>query len=88
LKKIVAEAQNLFKIFISSRDHADIVIKLADMPNIYIDSADNYEDIKQFFAARVHEAIEDQRLLSSNVSASLRDEIISALAEKAKGTSI
>lgn len=85
LKKIVAEAANLVKVFISSRNHSDIVIKLADVPNIYIASTDNYRDIKNFTVARVDEAIEDQRLLNGNVSASLRDEIISALAERAKG---
>jgi hypothetical protein len=85
LKVIVAEAENLVRVFISSRDHTDIVIKLTDVPNIYISSSDNYKDIEQFVTVKIDEAIGDQRLLSGNISQTVRDEIISALVEKAKG---
>lgn len=85
LRKIVSEASNVVKIFVSSRDHADIVNKLLDVPNIYIESTDNFEDIKNFITSRIDQAIDDQRLLNGAVSPVLRDQIIRVLSDKANG---
>jgi hypothetical protein len=85
LKDIVAKANNLVKIFISSRDHPDIVLKLADVPNIYIKSTDNFDDIKRFVTTKVDEAIQHQRLLSGKVSTEVRGDVISKLSENAQG---
>jgi AAA domain len=84
LKDIVAKANNLVKVFLSSRDHADIVLKLVDVPNIYINSTDNFDDIERFVTIKVDEAIQEQRLLGGKVSTGLRDDIISKLSENAQ----
>lgn len=48
LSKIVQESESLVKIFISSRDNMDIVMRLKNLPNLYIHADENSEDINAF----------------------------------------
>jgi len=48
LTEMVAQSNNLVKVFISSRDNIDIRLRLENMPNVYIDVRDNAEDIGRF----------------------------------------
>lgn len=76
---------NLVKIFISSRDDDDIVMKLSKLPNIRIDSSDNCEDIGKFIRSEVQNRIDNRELLRGNVSSDLRAHVIDTLIQRADG---
>lgn len=76
---------SLVKIFISSREDDDIVLKLSKLPNIRIDSADNSEDIGEFIRSEVNNRIDSQELLRGNVSSDLRAHVIDTLIRGADG---
>ena len=59
LDRILKESSNLVKIFVSSRNDQDIVLRLRDYPNLEIDSNRNSGDIDVFVKTRVQELIED-----------------------------
>lgn len=80
-----AQGTNLVKIFISSRDNDDIVLKLSKLPNIRIDSSDNSGDIGEFIRSEVKNRIDSQELLRGNVSSDLRAHVIDTLIQGADG---
>jgi hypothetical protein len=75
--------ESLLKVFISSRDDGDIVLRLTGSPNIYIQSKDNQSDIERFVHAKVRKAIAQKRLLNGEIPDELTDEIIKVLCEGA-----
>jgi len=85
LKEVVTRSASLVKLFISSRDNADITLRLADVPNIYIKASDNGEDIERFTHQEVDKAIQEQRLLGGNVSDDLREQIKLKLIQDSQG---
>lgn len=80
-----APGTNLVKIFISSRDNDDIVLKLSKLPNIRIDSSDNCQDIGAFIRSEVKNRIDNRELLRGNVSSDLRAHVIDTLIQGADG---
>lgn len=80
-----ASGTNLLKIFISSRDDDDIVLKLSELPNIRIDSSDNCEDIESFIRSEVKSRVDNQELLRGVVSVALRAYVIDTLIQGADG---
>lgn len=85
LDNIISQAENVVKILISSRDDIDIVLRLTNSPNVSISANDNAKDITTYTNTEVTRAIEERRLLHGNVSNDLRDEIIKALVDGARG---
>lgn len=85
LKKIVTLAPNLVKIFVSSRDDADITKRDAVLPNLYIEATDKVEDINNFVESKVNECIQKRRLLNGQVKPELKDLICRALSDDANG---
>jgi hypothetical protein len=85
LKDLINESASLIKIFVSSRDDGDIVLRLNDVPNIYIHAKDNSQDIERFVYQEVDRAIQDHRLLYGNVPPELKSKIISTLVDGASG---
>lgn len=80
LGEFINSSKNLIKIFISSRDDVDIQLKLANIPNLYIETQDNQGDIERF----IHrEMLTNKRLFQ--LPDELKDQVISTLASKAKG---
>lgn len=76
------QASGVFvKIFVSSRDKEDIVLKLRDIPNIYI-GADNLGSIKAFVDREIDRCIENRRLLDGHVDEQLKHKIISTLSQE------
>ena len=73
------------KVFVSSRDDIDIVLKLAGVPNIFINASDNHKDIDGFVHHEVDRAITDGRLLHGRVSDELKSHIINTLIDGANG---
>ena len=85
LNDIIKESANLVKVFVSSRDDIDIVLKLAGVPNIFINASDNHKDIDGFVHHEVDRAITDGRLLHGRVSDELKSHIINTLIDGANG---
>ncbi|KAG4437473.1 hypothetical protein IFR05_007028 [Cadophora sp. M221] len=84
-QQIINDANNIVKIFVSSRDDHDIVHRLSQVPNLYIGAVNNKEDIESFVTCRVSEAISKKRILCGNVSQDLRNTIVETLIRKAEG---
>ena len=85
LDLLVQKSANLVKIFISSRDDIDLVLRLQESPNIHISVSDNTDDIQQFVDFGIQKALNDRRLLNGNVSPQLRDRVTTSLSTKAQG---
>ncbi|KAL9040871.1 MAG: hypothetical protein Q9214_004314, partial [Letrouitia sp. 1 TL-2023] len=82
---LLDESVHLVKVFVSSRDDMDIVIKLQQHPNIYINIKDNKMDIDKFAQVEIEKAIKSGRLLNGQVSAELQNYVITSLQRKANG---
>jgi hypothetical protein len=85
LDAIIKNSANLVKIFVSSRDDIDIVLRLENSPNILINSNDNGEDIERFIHSEVERSIAERRLLNGKVSEELKNRIIISLIGGAGG---
>ena len=85
LNDIVNKSANLVKVFVSSRDDIDLVLELADVPNIFISASDNRKDIEEFVHHEVENAIKRRRLLRGQVSDELKNRIIGTLIDGANG---
>lgn len=85
LNTIANTSKNLVKIFVSSRDDDDIVLKLKDVPNLYISTKDNMRDIERFVLREIDSSISKCKLLRGEVDDQLKTQIITALLEKANG---
>ncbi|KAH6710655.1 hypothetical protein BKA61DRAFT_578491 [Leptodontidium sp. MPI-SDFR-AT-0119] len=84
-QKIINDANNIVKIFVSSRDDHDIVHRLSQVPNLYIGAVNNKEDIENFVTSRVSEAILKERILCGRVPQQLRNVIVETLIQKSEG---
>jgi ankyrin repeat protein len=85
LDEIVQRSTNVVKVFISSRNDGDIVCRLANSPNIYIDSTLNGEDMERFISIEVTKAIHLKRILGGQVSYALEKRIVETLSLGAQG---
>ncbi|KAH6689768.1 hypothetical protein F5X68DRAFT_260368 [Plectosphaerella plurivora] len=81
LSKLLREAPNLLKIFVSSRDNYDITLHFEGLPNIHIDAYDNRGDIESFIDNRLTAA----KLLRGWLPDALRRKIAQTLLDKAQG---
>jgi hypothetical protein len=85
LHDIIKKSASVVKVFVSSRDDRDIVLKLAEVPNIFINASDSHKDIEDFVHYEVDRAITNGRLLHGQVSDKLKRLIINKLIDKANG---
>lgn len=85
LGTILTNSSSLVKIFVSSRDHSDIVLRLEDVPNLLIKARDNEEDIQRFVHDEVTRRIDEKELLRGKVSKKLKEKIINTLTTGSDG---
>jgi hypothetical protein len=85
LETIIADSDNIVKVFLSSRDDHDLVHRLSKTPNLYIRASDNKEDIENFVKTRVDEAVAKDRIICGSVSQTLKETITENLVQKASG---
>jgi ankyrin repeat protein len=85
LERILQESASLVKIFVSSRDAADISDRFSGGPNIYLRAEHNTEDIGRFIDYSLEDALQTKRLLHGNMSDSLKADITTRLKEGAGG---
>ncbi|KAI1522621.1 Arp Ankyrin repeat [Pyrenophora tritici-repentis] len=86
LEKILQNSSSLVKIFVSSRNDQDIVLRLRNYPNLEIDSRRNCDDIARFVNEQVEELVQDGRLLSySDSETEMKKLIVGKVIEGAAG---
>lgn len=85
LDRIILESPETVKIFLTSRDNADIVAWLTNTTNIYVGAEQNQPDIERFIRTEVEQAIRSRRVLNGAISSELKDKIISILSKGAHG---
>lgn len=85
LQHILVESRGRVKIFVTSRDDDDIVLHLADLPNVYIRSSDNSSDINSFIRTEIERCIWEKKILRGSITPGLRELIISTLIDGAHG---
>lgn len=85
LKTLIKESSNVIKIMISSREEQDIVQELRDCTSICASTIDNSADIELFVKAKVNLAIANRQILCGSVSEALKDHLMHALLDGAKG---
>lgn len=86
LEKILQNSSSLVKIFVSSRNDQDIVLRLRNYPNLEIDSRRNCDDIARFVNDQVEELVQDGRLLSySDSETEMKKLIVGKVIEGAAG---
>ncbi|KAH8147134.1 uncharacterized protein LAJ45_08934 [Morchella importuna] len=85
LRKIVESSTSLVKIFVSSRNDDDIVLKLEKLPNLWIKAADNAGDIERFVQKEVIRCKKDGDLLRGSIKDELLEKIISSLTTRSQG---
>lgn len=85
LDEIVQRSASVVNVFVSSRDDSDIVCRLDESPNLYINAQDNSQDIKNFILLAVENAILHRRLLNGRVSLQMRRSIVETLENGAQG---
>lgn len=76
---------SLVKIFVSSRDDNDIVRRLNNVSNIWIEAKDNQQDIQMFVREEVGRCIAMGELLGGKVSMELKEMIITTLTAGSHG---
>ena len=85
LELLLEKSAHLVKVFVSSRDDIDIVLKLQKHRNIYIGVDDNKQDINRFIQTEIQKVQSEGRLLKGMVSPELQGSITDNLARKAQG---
>ena len=85
LDTLLEKSAHLVKVFVSSRDDIDIVLRLKTHPNIYINIDDNKDDIHRYIQFEIQRAQSDRRLLKGMVSPELKTLVSEILARKAEG---
>ena len=89
LESILQESSGLVKIFVSSRDDQDIVLRLLDYPNLELSSEMNKDDISSFVIAETDNLVKRKKLLAlSTNKENLKIEIIEQVTKKADGMSV
>jgi len=86
LEKILRESSGLVKMFVSSRDDHDIVLRLQRYPNLEIKSDRNGNDIAAFVKDQTEQLIEDGELLQySDSPLEMKELIVDKVIEGASG---
>jgi hypothetical protein len=85
LERILQRIDNPTRIFVSSRDDEDIVLRLENNRNIFIEANKNTSDIRRFVHEQIEEVIRDKKLLHGRVESALKSRITTELEKGARG---
>lgn len=88
LEHVVSSSANPVKVFVTSRDYADLSRQFEKSPNVYIQARDNVSDIKQYIKTEIHARIKSGELLSGQVDTDFEKHIVGALEAGARGMSV
>lgn len=86
LEHMLQKSSSLLKIFVSSRDDQDVVLRLTDYPNLEIDSKRNSKDITLFVRDDTERLIREKRLLCySSAQKEMKELIVDKVIKGADG---
>lgn len=86
LERILRDSPRLVKIFVSSRNDQDLVLRLNSYPNLEIESQKNGIDIARFVKDQAEQLIHDRELLQFSTSqAEMKSLIVNKVIEGAAG---
>ncbi|PVG00856.1 hypothetical protein CPB86DRAFT_812717 [Serendipita vermifera] len=85
LDRLLQRADNPTRIFVSSRNDEDLVLRMRFRSNIIIEASKNTVDIQRFVHEQVEEAVRDRKLLRGTVEPDLKARIIKELEKGARG---
>ncbi|KAF2194322.1 hypothetical protein K469DRAFT_783362 [Zopfia rhizophila CBS 207.26] len=86
LEQILRDSSNLVKVFISSRNDQDIVLRLQHYPSLEIDSRRNGDDIARFVKDQAEQLIQNKELLKYSTSlAEMKRLVVNRVIEGAAG---
>lgn len=82
---ISSSKRNPVKVFVTSRDYADIRRRFEKLPNVYIQERDNSGDINHYIKTEIDARLERKELLDGNIGLDLKNRIVEALEAGAHG---
>lgn len=85
LVTIIESSKSLVKIFVTSREDRDIVLRFENVPNINIGVGQNSGDIEAYVRAEVDKCIAQGRLLRGVVTTHFMETVIATLIKGAHG---
>lgn len=85
LEHVVSSSLNPIKVFVTSRDYADLRRKFEKSPNVYIQERDNSHDINQYIRTEIHNCIKRGEILCGQADSDLERHIVGALEGGARG---
>ena len=85
LDVLLERSTHLVKVFVSSRDDVDIVLRLQKHPNVYVNVDDNKDDVHRFIESEIQKAQNNRKLLKGTISPEITILIAETLATKAGG---
>lgn len=86
LELVVSSSKsNPVKVFVTSRDYADIRRRFEDLPNVYIQERDNSGDINHYIKTEINARLQKKELLEGKVDPDLEKRIVEALEAGAHG---
>lgn len=89
LEEVVSSSKrNPVRVFVTSRDDADLRRKFQSYPNVYIQEGDNLADINYYIKTEIKARIRDKKLLEGVVDPELEERIVGALQAGACGMQV
>lgn len=85
LEHVVSASANPVKVFVTSRDYADLRKQFENSQNVYIQERDNLSDIKQYIKTEIDARIHSKELLHGLVDPDFKRVIVGALEAGARG---
>lgn len=82
LQNLITNSVNVVKIFLTSREDDDIKISLKGSQGIRIANEDNFSNIENFIRLRVHEAVQEGRLMPGVDPSQFEVQVYNILIEK------
>lgn len=85
LERVVSSSLNPVKVFVTSRDYADLRRKFENSPNVYIQERDNSHDINQYIRTEIHDRMNRGEIPPGQPDSDFERHIVKALEAGACG---
>lgn len=85
LEYVVSSSVNPVKVFVTSRDYADLRKKFEKRPNVYIQERDNSRDINHYIKTEIHDRMTKGAFLCKPTDPDFENHVVGALEKGARG---